>query len=712
MIGIKNKFWRFTLALVLTVLTIIIFKILFDSLTLPDVKAPATGFLSSITETFKGIQFPEVKSPPDVSSYAQDLFAPISVKSPIDIEAKQVTPPTPAEPKPSVTTPSPKATPSSTPGGISPEGFPTAPSPEITQPTTPSSAPAPSWISRTTEGLPWVKILIAIGILILIAGGFFVRRRLKKRKKKEPMKVEEIIGHIDKLKAEKKRAIDEINATNKEKKAILEAGDVEQAIFEEFSKSPPNLYTDPAIDDIRSEHDLFERFVKLERTLNKYLVELREIERDFLIIFKLCKQHKNTSQHEEEYNNLMYTSIVVDEIRRIDRATINDLRKIGIIHLIFICFDALKHEEILAKEIEALLEIKYIGELVKGKYKKEIEDTRKLSYYHKIENLIIKALTEKIEKQIALLGRLAEQLIRKTRGAGVGGEESAESRSIVSFFDSLFTMLRSEPLPFDEVNKHLVQGEGQNILNVDQGNELSVYAQLLIDFNWTELDYFLQNDSVIEHFESFKPRLRILLELTKIAEEKHRIASERAKSRAGEGGTRGRAQPGAGAEDREATDGAEPVQPSAELRQKQQQWEEIKSRYVRNHSVSINEFAHFLREISSSGCVGGSENFFLLIHDILQPILETLNAHPSIRQRFLEMASANKEKRERLQTQREYGISILSYRLLAKIFHPDRVGDKHLQQLYTRIFAKLQEYFRNESITIDNLKDGIADCFR
>ena len=96
----------------------------------------------------------------------------------------------------------------------------------------------------------------------------------------------------------------------------------------------------------------------------------------------------------------------------------------------------------------------------------------------------------------------------------------------------------------------------------------------------------------------------------------------------------------------------------------------------------------------------------------MQPILETLNAHPSIRQRFLEMASANKEKRERLQTQREYGISILSYRLLAKIFHPDRVGDKHLQQLYTRIFAKLQEYFRNESITIDNLKDGIADCFR
>ncbi|MBI2649954.1 hypothetical protein HYX04_01430 [Candidatus Woesearchaeota archaeon] len=68
--GIKNKFWRFVLALLLTLLTIALFQGLFDSLTAPD----AEGFFKSLGKGFGAIQFPELPGPPGVPSYLTDLF--------------------------------------------------------------------------------------------------------------------------------------------------------------------------------------------------------------------------------------------------------------------------------------------------------------------------------------------------------------------------------------------------------------------------------------------------------------------------------------------------------------------------------------------------------------------------------------------------------------------------------------------------------------
>src|SRR3989338_6670116 len=52
--GIKSKFWRFILALLLTLLTIGLIQGLFDALS-PDTE----GFFSSLSKSFASIQFPE-----------------------------------------------------------------------------------------------------------------------------------------------------------------------------------------------------------------------------------------------------------------------------------------------------------------------------------------------------------------------------------------------------------------------------------------------------------------------------------------------------------------------------------------------------------------------------------------------------------------------------------------------------------------------------
>src|SRR3989338_7312730 len=99
--GIKNRFWRFILALLLTLLTIGLFQGLFSSLTAPD----AEGFFKSLGGSFGGIEFPGLPGPPGVPSYLQDLFGAPSVT-------------TPTETGPVTTTETPKETVTQEKGGI------------------------------------------------------------------------------------------------------------------------------------------------------------------------------------------------------------------------------------------------------------------------------------------------------------------------------------------------------------------------------------------------------------------------------------------------------------------------------------------------------------------------------------------------------------------------------------------------------------------
>ncbi len=80
--GIKNKFWRFVLALLLTLLTIALIQGLFGALTAPEIGAPDTtgiggtgigGFFKSFGDSFKGIDFGGIGTP-GIPSWLSDLY--------------------------------------------------------------------------------------------------------------------------------------------------------------------------------------------------------------------------------------------------------------------------------------------------------------------------------------------------------------------------------------------------------------------------------------------------------------------------------------------------------------------------------------------------------------------------------------------------------------------------------------------------------------
>ncbi|MBI2559169.1 hypothetical protein HYW20_07655 [Candidatus Woesearchaeota archaeon] len=102
--GIKNKFWRFILALLLTLLTIALVQGLFGAFAPPELRGAETGiggFFKSFGDSFKGFDF---GFQPGLPSYLQDLFekpAPTTTTEPAaGTTAKP--PAEPAKPEPAV----------------------------------------------------------------------------------------------------------------------------------------------------------------------------------------------------------------------------------------------------------------------------------------------------------------------------------------------------------------------------------------------------------------------------------------------------------------------------------------------------------------------------------------------------------------------------------------------------------------------------------
>lgn len=102
--GIKNKFWRFLLALLLTLLIIGFFAWLFNLVTPPETGTPALGgienFFKSFADSFKGVDFGGYV--PGIPSYVRDALQLPSVPAPAPTEtttAPAATAPTAAQPK-------------------------------------------------------------------------------------------------------------------------------------------------------------------------------------------------------------------------------------------------------------------------------------------------------------------------------------------------------------------------------------------------------------------------------------------------------------------------------------------------------------------------------------------------------------------------------------------------------------------------------------
>lgn len=359
--GIKNKFWRFVLALLLTLLTIGAFQWLFGSLTTPDTQ----GFFSSLGGAFKGIQFPELPGWPGVPDYLSNLFGPVSAP---------VTGPTTLPP--TITPTEEKKSPGWLPGGYS------------------------AW------HLLWILPLL----LVLMYGGLRIWRRVR-RPRAPPTKetaIDKIIKKIEEIIKNKKESIDKINAIKRNKDSIIEASDKRIIILARLAQRDlANLFTDEGRAIIEQEEAAFKEFVQEELKLVSELKNLTKIEKDFF-----------TELHDWLKSLLEIEKIKITEfvngIKELLEGEPNasEIEKIGIYRLITLYYNFEKHEYILGVELAELFEESKIEELVRGKFNSVKHDENKLAAYKQWEEETLGILTGKVMEQIEKLEKLKETLTK------------------------------------------------------------------------------------------------------------------------------------------------------------------------------------------------------------------------------------------------------------------------------------------------------------
>lgn len=238
--GIKGKFWRFILALLLTLLTIGLLQGLFDFLTVPD----AEGFFASLGRGIKAIEFPELPTPPGLPPYITDLFGPPTV--------------TPIEPS---------VTPGVTPKEV-PREVPTKPA---------------EWSKLL--GLPWwAWLIIAIILLSALSTGIWQRqrlgdwwRRLRRRAEGAPpqaLTLQNIIDEIQAIINKKIVILQKIEEIIGRKKALVEEQRREYykaiAVDQAYWRDPDA----PANRSFRRQSEVIQQLLDLELQLETQLKEL------------------------------------------------------------------------------------------------------------------------------------------------------------------------------------------------------------------------------------------------------------------------------------------------------------------------------------------------------------------------------------------------------------------------------------------------------
>ena len=383
--GVQNKFWRFVLALLLTILTIALVQGLYNYLTrpeIPEISAPGVpsfglggigDFFRSLGDSFKGISMPGV-SAPGVPGWARDLWGLPSVSQP-----------------------------------TGPAGLPTVP----TTPTT----PAPP-----TQPTPWYKTWNWLWLLLLLPLIWFLARRRQPQitptTQETPVtNIQEPINKINEALAKKKKSKKNIERLKNEKNNLVQQGDVKTGFIAKLRSSADEDIANLFLDKSRTLEDLEEgniqEFIKKER---EFLLELENLgltELEILNSFTTWETiilQKVSDDKKVNAKNYLYLLKVLISQHVEQRA--EDKQK-GILQLIAFCFNLEKKQNILAVELTRLFEPSHLKELVKGRFKEAIKDEVTLEAYNQKEDEIIALLLRRIAEQIRILG-LLQDLITPT----------------------------------------------------------------------------------------------------------------------------------------------------------------------------------------------------------------------------------------------------------------------------------------------------------
>lgn len=352
--GIKSKFWRFLLALLLTLLSIYLLSLLLSGFVAPD----TSGYVAPFFESLKGISFPELPGPPGIPSAISDLFGP------------------PGEP-------------------------PTGPS---TLPPAPTPTPGDGGFFGFLKNWWWIIALILL-LLFLIA-------RLRRRgQPQQPENVDEIKNKINDFINRKHQAMRKIIDAFRKKIELFRDATRIQAYLNAVD-DPALLWGDDNRRRLREEKAEVTEILEEEFKLIDGLTDLKKVEIEIYRIFDTWVPR--IVRAIPSFTNLQ---AIVNAIRELIGGkrlpyNINNLTPQGIMSLLYLIFDEEKHDITLAKELEELLteDNAHIQALMNDKFRTVNKDEIRFGSYLESERLLIIELDRKVGLQIQKLNDLQEAI--------------------------------------------------------------------------------------------------------------------------------------------------------------------------------------------------------------------------------------------------------------------------------------------------------------
>lgn len=367
--GIKNPFWRFVLALLLTLLTIGLIQGLYNYLKTPKISgisAPSApsigigGFFKDLFGSFRGISLPGVSAPgwPD---WARGLVG------------------------------VPSAAPSGGPTTLPPAVTPTQP------PTQAGGGGLPWWL--------WALMAILIALAIYYGRGLLPKKP-EEEKKPEKLTVEQIIKIIEDTIIKKREAKNKINEkVYGERTPILKSADKAQAFVNSYTKDDiAHIWEDPVRNKIRESGEDFLKFVDKDKEFVTELKKLKDVEVD--LHRKLEEWKKFFDSNRVDYGNILQE--LADIVAK--KTDTRQIKQIGIIWLIIICYNYVKRDENYAKELAQWLTEDNIENLLKDRFGTVHQDGKKLRLNVASEIEIVRIIGEKIELQIRTLEALKNKI--------------------------------------------------------------------------------------------------------------------------------------------------------------------------------------------------------------------------------------------------------------------------------------------------------------
>ncbi len=350
--GIKSKFWRFILALLLTLLTIALFQGLFGSLTSPDTQ----GFFSSLGKSFGPIQFPGVQ-PYDFGN----LFGNV-----------------PSVTAPSTTTPS----------------------------VTPTITPTPA---ESKSGFSWWWLLLLL--LLLLSGRIrgLIARPFRRRQPQAGT-IAQIIEKINEIISKKEAAANKIKDAQEKKTGLLSDATRAQVYIQRLTDEDLALvWTDESKNKLKQDRADIADILDEDFKIFDGLKALREVEKE---LYEKLDSWRTDILRERNTEDI---ATFVQELKALiaNPAQVNDadyLINVGILRLIEFLANVEKKEAILAKEIGVLTREENIEAMIKDKFKSVRNDHKKLKDYLADELHVVSALIEKIKAQIVKLNELKARL--------------------------------------------------------------------------------------------------------------------------------------------------------------------------------------------------------------------------------------------------------------------------------------------------------------